>query len=252
MFKQTVKLGIRVAAISSAGLGFFIEAPSAAAFVFNGTTVEDIRAEDVGKSFTVNFDGNVGGTNVNDLTSWAKFTLQSFTGTEAIFGIQLDNTSTGSITSRTSALGFDIDGAEIQSASVTGGLFANAHTDDSLPNGFGAIDVCFINNKNNCKGGGGEGNEGGVSTADGVAAFTATVQLTQSVQSFAMSNFGVRYQSINGDGFSGASGTGQGTPYYEPPAPKAIPEPNTVTALVVTGFAFLQQRRRKQITKSQG
>jgi hypothetical protein len=249
MFKQTVKLGIGVAAISSAGLGFLLEAPSAAAFVFNGATIEDISAGDVGKSFTVNFDGNVGGTNVNDLTSWAKFTLQSFTGTEAIFGVQLDNTSTGSITSRTSALGFDIDGAEIQSASVTGGLFANAHTDGSLPNGFGAIDACFINNKNNCKGGGGEGNEGGVSTADGVAAFTATVQLTQSVQSFAMSNFGVRYQSINGDGFSGASGTGRGTPYYEPPAPKAIPEPNTVAALLVTGFAFLQQRRRKQITK---
>lgn len=249
MFKQTVKLGIRVAAISSAGLGFLIEAPSAAAFVFNGATIENISAEDVGKSFTVNFDGNVERKNVNDLTSWAKFTLQSFTGTEAIFGIQLDNTSTGNITSRTSALGFNLDGADIKTSSVTGGVFANAHTNDSLPNGFGGIDVCFINNKNNCKGGGGEGNDGGISTADGVGTFTASLKLTQSVQSFAMSNFGVRYQSINGDGFSGASGTGQGTPYYEPPAPKAIPEPNTVTALVVTGFAFLQQRRRKQVTK---
>ncbi len=251
MFKQTVKLGIKVAAISSAGLVLLLEAPSAAAFVFNGTTVEDISAGDVGKSFTVNFDGNVGGTNVNHLTSWAKFTLQSFTGKEAVFGIELDNTSTGNITSRTSALGFNLDGAQIQSASVTGGVFANAHTYDSLPNGFGAIDVCFINNKNNCKGGGGEGNGGGVSTADGVAVFTATLQLTQSVQSFAMSNFGVRYQSINGDGFIGASGTGRGTPYYEPPAPKAIPEPSAVTALLVTGFAFLRQRRRKQMTKSQ-
>lgn len=249
MFKQTVKLGIRVAAISSA-VGFLISSPSAAAFVFNGTTVENITADDVGKSFTVKFDGNVGGTNVNGLTSWAKFTLQSFTGNEAIFGIQLDNTSTGNMTSRTSALGFNLGGAKLKSASIAGGVFANAHTYDSLPNGFGGIDVCFINNKNNCKGGGGEGNQGGVSTADGVATFTAKVQLTQSVQAFAMSNFGVRYQSINGDGFIGASGTGRGTPYYEPPAPKAIPEPSTVTALVVTGVAFLQQRRKKQITNN--
>jgi hypothetical protein len=251
MFKQTVKLAIRVAAISSAGLGFLVEAPSADAFVFNGASVQDITAADIGKSFKVNFNGNVGGKNVSNLTSWAKFTLQSFTGKEAVFGIQLDNTSTGNITSRTSALGFNLDGADIKSAR-TGGVFANAHTYDSLPNGFGDIDVCFINNKNNCKGGLGEGNQGGVSTADEVATFTATLQLTQSVQSFAMSNFGVRYQSINGDGFSGASGTGRGTPYYEPPKPKAIPEPSTVTALLVTGFAFIQQRRRKQITKSQG
>lgn len=252
MFRQTTKLAIGMAAISSAGLAFMGVTPSASAFVFNGSSVEDITADDVGQSFTIDFDGNVDRTQVDGLTSWAKFTLESFTGTQAIFDIELENTSTGSITSRTSALGFDIDGATVDSASVAGSLFEDAHINDSLPNGFGNIDVCFINNTNNCKGGGGEGNNGGVSTGQGPSTFTATIELTESVQNFAMSNFGVRYQSINGDDFSGASGTGRGTPYYEAPKPKAIPEPSTVTAVLLSGFALVQQRRRKQTTKNEG
>jgi hypothetical protein len=251
MFRQTAKLAIGMATISSAGLTFLSVTPAASAFVFNGSSVEDITSGDVGQSFMINFDGNVNRTQVDGLTSWAKFTLQSFTGTQAIFNIDLENTSTGSITSRTSALGFDIDGATVSGATVSGSLFANAHINDSLPNGFGDIDVCFINNKNNCKGGGGEGNDGGVSTGEGVSTFTATVELTESVQSFAMSNFGVRYQSIEGAEDLGTSGTGRGTPYYQEPKPKAIPEPSTVTAVLVSGFALVQQRRRKQTTKNE-
>lgn len=247
MFRQKAKLAIGVAAISSAGFGFLGITPSASAFVFDGTRVEGITASDVGQSFTINFDGNVDRTDVEGLSSWAKFTLQEFTGTEATFGIDLENTSTGSITSRTSALGFDIDGTDVSSVSVGGTLFENAHTNDSLPNGFGDIGVCLIDNKNNCKGGGGEGNGGGVSTGSGASTFTATMQLTESVESFAMSNFGVRYQSIEGTDL-GTSGTGRGVPYYEAPQPRAIPEPSTVTALLVSGFALVQQRRRKQGT----
>lgn len=250
MVKQKVKLAIRAAAISSAGFGFLGLIPAASAFVFNGSKVQDITADDVGQSFIINFDGNVNQTNLTGLTSSAKFTLQSFTGTDAVFGIELKNTSTGTITSRTSALGFDIDGATVNTAAVGGTLFKNAHTYDSLPNGFGNIDVCFINNTNNCKGGGGEGNNGGVSTGDTANQFTATVKLTQSVKTFAMSNFGVRYQSINGTTL-GTSGTGRGTPYYEAPPAQSIPEPSTLTAVLLSGFALVQQRRRKQATNNE-
>ena len=258
MFRQTAKLAIGVAAISSAGVGFLGVTPSASAFVVKGSSVndyrvEDITVQDVGQSFIINFDGNVENTPVNGLTSKATFTLKSFIDSEAIFDIELENTSTGSITSsRTSALGFNIDGATVDTVSVAGSLFDDAHINKSLPNGFGKIDVCFINNENNCKGGGGEGNDGGISTGDGASTFTASVQLSPSVESFAMSNFGVRYQSINGDGFSGASGTGRATPYYEAPPAQAIPEPSTVTAVLVSGFALVQQRRRKQTTKNEG
>ena len=246
MFRQA-KLAIGLAAISSAGFGFLGFTPSASAFVFNGTTVDDISADDVGNSFIINFDGNVNETDVDGLTSWAKFTLESFTGTEATFGIELKNTSTGNITSRTSALGFDIDGATVNNASVAaGGLFKKGHINGAFPNGFGDIETCFTDG-NNCQGGG----NGGVSTDDPASTFTATVQLTESVENFALSNFGVRYQSIDGDGFNGASGTGRATPYYEAPPAQSIPEPNTVTAVLLSGFALVQQRRRKQVTNSQ-
>lgn len=245
MFRQKVQLAIGVAAIFSAGFGFLGATPSASAFVFNGTTVEDITADDVNQSFIINFDGNVDRTDVEGLTSWAKFTLKSFTGSEAIFDIDLENTSTGDITSRTSALGFDID-TDIDTAGVAaGGLFGKAHINGSFPNGFGNIDTCFTDG-NNCQG----GNNGGVSTGDGASTFTASVQLTQSVESFALSNFGVRYQSIEGTNL-GTSGTGRGTPYYEAPPPQSIPEPGTLTALLVSGLALVQQRRRKQMTKSE-
>ena len=76
------------------------------------------------------------------------------------------------------------------------------------------------------------------------------------VENFALSNFGVRYQSIdgvdnNGEQLSGASGTGRGTPYYEAPPPQSIPEPNTVTAVFLSGLALAQQGRRKQVKNSQ-
>lgn len=220
MFRQKAKLAIGVAAISSAGFGFLGLTPSASAFVFNGSSVEGISADDVGKSFIINFDGNVEGNTVEDLTSTATFTLQSFSETEAIFGIDLENT--GSITSRTSALEFET----VSTSSDGEPLFEELQTYDSLANG-------------------------GVSTGEGASTFTATVQLTESVQNFAMSNFGVRYQSIDGVEELGTSGTGRGTPYYEAPPPTSIPEPSTVTALLVSGFALVQQRRRKQMNKNE-
>jgi hypothetical protein len=246
MLRQKVQLAIGVTAILSAGFGFLGSTASASAFVFDQTSVKDITSQDVGESFIVKFDGNVDRTDVEGLSSWAKFTLQSFTGSSAIFDIELENTSTGSITSRTSALGFDIDEGSLDSASVApGGLFEKAHINGSFPNGFGSIETCFTDG-NNCQG----GQNGGVSSKEGASTFTSTVQLTQSVEKFAMSNFGVRYQSIQGTAL-GTSGTGRGTPFYEQPPPQSIPEPGTLTALLVSGLALVQQRRRKQMTKSE-
>lgn len=250
MFRQPSKLAIGVAVMAAAAIHGITEAPKAQAFIFNGDRIEVDAAQDLGKSFQVTFDGNVNRTAVQGLSSLAKLTLTSFTNNQAIFNIELSNTSNNGVTSRTSALGFDIADATVTSASVvSGSVFTNAVLNDAFPNGFGNIEVCFINNATNCKGGGGTGNNSGVLTGQ-TGSFSASITLKESAQKFAMSNFGVRYQSINDGGtLSGASGTGRGTPspiVTKPKQPTSIPEPATGTAIFLAGAGLLSAGRKKQ------
>jgi|GEM_PF-869352 len=250
MFRQPSKLAIGVAVMAATAIYGITEAAPAQAFIFNGDRIEVDAAQDLGKSFQVNFDGNVERNTVEGLSSLAKFTLTSVTGNQAIFNIELSNTSNNGITSRTSALGFDIADATVTSASVlSGSLFTNAVLNDAFPNGFGKVEVCFINNATNCKGGGGTGNNSGVLTG-ATGSFAASITLSESTQKFAMSNFGVRYQSIDDGGeLSGASGTGMGTTSpiaTKPKQPTSIPEPATSTAIFLAGVGLLSAGRKKQ------
>lgn len=249
MFRQP-SIAIGVAVMAATAIYGITAPPEAQAFVFNGDRIEVDAAQDLGKSFQVTFDGNVDRTAVEGLSSLAKFTLTSFANKQAIFNIELSNTSNNGVTSRTSALGFDLADATVTSASVvSGSVFTNAVLNDAFPNGFGQVEVCFINNATNCKGGGGTGNNSGVLTGQ-TGSFSASVTLKESAQKFAMSNFGVRYQSIDDGGeLSGASGTGRGTPGListKPKQPTSIPEPATGTAILLTGMGLLSAGRKKQ------
>ncbi|MBD1922985.1 cistern family PEP-CTERM protein [Microcoleus sp. FACHB-831] len=249
MLKALSKVALGIWVLSAVGICSSVLASSASAFTFNADGSVGVGIADIDRSFQVTFDGNVATKDVTGLASLATFTFLGFTNvadtTQAKFDIALKNTSSGgTLTSRTSALGFNVD-PNLSGASVSsGGLFAYASLNDSFPNQFGTIDVCFINNKQNCKGGGGEGNEGGVSTGENSKTFSPTLTFKgNNVTSFALSNFGVRYQSINGtssDGqsFAGDSGTGTGT-FKKPAGTDKIPEPSTVSALLLIGFGIL-------------
>ncbi|WP_232731628.1 cistern family PEP-CTERM protein [Kamptonema formosum] len=254
-------------------------APSAAAFTFlNSGSGVGISADDLNKTFSVNFDGNVATQNVTGLTSEATFkflgfntvNLRSGTRTEAAFEITLSNTTSAPLLSRTSALGFDVwnfngtstgSGLALQgigNSSDSGdtrsiGLFVNDRS-GAFPNQFGDVDVCFTNG-NTCQG----GTSGGVDnnpTTDNpqTGTFTATLAFSGSVDKFALNNFGVRYQSIEGTSL-GTSGTGQGTAVNpstsESSGPRQIPEPGTVGALLLMGAGMLHKSRRKQPAVSQ-
>ena len=276
MYRPLSKLALGLAVLASAGVYSVAAAPSASAFTFLNDGSVGINDSDLKSTFTVNFDGNVATQNVTGLTSEATFKFLGFktiTGatrsdikTEAAFEITLDNTSSNGILSRTSALGFNVnnfDGTNlgttlalqgVGSASGDGntraeGLFGTSalFTNDlsgSFPNQFGALDVCFTNG-NTCQG----GTSGGVSTPDTPGTFKATLAFNGSVSQFALNNFGVRYQSIEGTNL-GTSGTGQGKAVNpstsQPPGPRQIPEPGTVGALLLMGVGLLHDRRRKQ------
>jgi hypothetical protein len=280
MFKHLSKLLFGLSAIAAVEILSLTTAPAASAasmttgfdFMNGGVGID---AMDIGKEFTVLFNGNVSTKDVSGLTSEAIFKFLGFntvgSKTEAAFEITLTNTTSGNLLSRTSALGFDVlsfDGTSFGSSLSLGGignpsgsgdtrtvgLFSNDRT-GSFPNQFGSVDVCFTNG-NTCQGGtnGGVDNNPSTSTPQ-TGKFTATVAINGNVERMALSNFGVRYQSIDGnsaDGqnFRGDSGTGEGTVKTppKPPSsgggPRKIPEPTTTLALGVVAISAMKLRKR--------
>ncbi|WP_206753797.1 cistern family PEP-CTERM protein [Leptolyngbya sp. FACHB-17] len=193
---------------------------------------------DLGKIFRINFDGNVDTKTVNGMTSFADFTFQGFTSqggnTIARFDVLLDNTTGGDIFSRVSALGFNTSATLINAS--TSGLFGDAHLNGAFPNQFGNVGVCFTNG-NTCQGGtsGGVNNSTSLPGTFDKGTFSFSLALSGNVNTLSLSNFGVRYQSIDSKslGFNGESGTGRGTSVttVTPPPPTTVtpPPPTTVT-----------------------
>jgi hypothetical protein len=228
-----VDFGISFASV--VGIYCLTIAPSASA-TSTSRPLPDIsfNSSNVGKSFQFDFNGNISTQNVAGLSSTAVFTLKSFSGTQATFDVALSNTSSGSIKSRTSALGFNVYTGLgttnqlnlVSTKTSVSGLFSNTILGGSFPNQFGNVDVCFISG-NNCQG----GTNGGVSTGEAKGNFSFTLAFSNNVSSFALGNFGVRYQSITGSSL-GTSGTGHGSR-------RKVSEPGTTTALSLFFVAAL-------------
>ncbi|NJO75727.1 MAG: cistern family PEP-CTERM protein [Leptolyngbyaceae cyanobacterium RM1_406_9] len=242
MFKSSSRLVLGLSILSTVGLYSLLAASPATAFILSSSGVT-VSASDKNQSFDIFFGGNVDTKSVSELLSKATFTFLGFStvgnNTEASFKVLLSNTSSGNVSSRTSALGFDVDQVLLGIGKSGGngantrvsGLFSNDR-EGSFPNQFGDIDVCFTDG-NSCQG----GQNGGVTTGTS-AEFLPLLAFSGKVNTFTLSNFGVRYQSIDGrssDGrsFNGASGTGRGSstapsmpPVVEPtPVPPVTPTP---------------------------
>ncbi len=201
-------------------------------------------ATPIGQTWTVRFGGNVAGVDRPGLSAEAVLELTSFgleSGRRAVgLKVQLHNTSASPITAaRVSALAFDVSAplAGIGKNGGTGntrvsGLFANDRA-GAFPNNFGDVDVCFTSG-NSCQGG---SNVGVAMGASGV--LHAVLVLQTGLNTVTLQDFGVRYQSIDGPGMNGQSGTGRGwlVP-VEPPAAAqaAVPEP---ASLFSAGLALL-------------
>lgn len=198
---------------------------------------------DVGKSFTVDYNGVENGNTVSGLTGATTFTLTGTSADSYTFSYAVDNTSSSPITgSRVSGFGFNTD-PNISGASVTG-VFNTAGT-GNVP-GIGTVDVCFKSGggTNNCAGGGG----GGVALgANANGSFT--LSFASALSSLTLSDFALRYQSITGvDGVVSATGTGtisSTSGGSSSGGPTDVPEPRDFALFGMAALAVLSRGRFK-------
>jgi len=220
------------------GLRTLVGVACALALSSVGGRASAVEITGAGQSFDISLDGNIGGTDVAGLTGAASFDVVSFNANQIVLDVTLTNTSNSVLwqSARISAFGFNSD-PNIVSASLSSDVFNNVILGGQFPNGFGSIDLCVINNRNNCTG----GRNGGL-----LIGRSETMQLTLNyngpISSINFDNFGVRYQSLSSSqlGFNGASGTGHGT------VSNPIPEPRS-TALFLLGGLLVVGVVRKQV-----
>lgn len=197
----------------------------------------------VGNSYTLNYNGfsGNGGATIAGLTASTTFTLASISTNAYVFNYSITNTSTAPVSSRVSSFGFNTN-PDADGASSTG-TFNFATLDSSYPNGIGDIDVCFKGyDTGSCAGGGGGGIDNG-QTGTG----TFTLSFLQPITALTLSDFYVRYQSVEGvRGVTSASGAGSLTNTSGGSSGNQVPEPGMVGLIggALLATAFLRRRRK--------
>jgi MYXO-CTERM domain-containing protein len=197
-----------------------------------------LGADDVGTSFTLNYNGFADGNVIEGLGGSTTFTLTNVTATSYSFDYSVANTTGDGLTSTISSFAFDTN-PDIVSASSTG-AFNHTVLDSNYPNGIGNVDVCFkAGFSNSCA-----GNSGGV-TAGNTGAGSLTLGFSEPVSELTLDNFFVRYQSISGAGnVTSASGTVTGSS-TSGGTPVPVSEPG-MALLFGLGLAVLAAARRRR------
>jgi hypothetical protein len=207
-----------------------------------------LDASKIGQSYSFNYNGFSDGSTISGLTSSTTFTLTGINGNDYSFDYSVANTSGAPVTgSRLSGFAFNTD-PNIASATSTG-AFSYTALNSNYPNGIGTVDVCFKDAQTgSCAGGANGGLDAGQSGSG-----TFSLSFLQPVAALSLSDFFVRYQSIEGvPGITSASGSGSltsstsstsgGTP---------VPEPGVLGMMAGALAAVAVLRRRRNGQKAQ-
>lgn len=196
-----------------------------------------VSAADIGNSYTIDYDGFTDGQTIDGLTGQTTFTLTGVTGTTYSFDYSVANTSSDPIdASRLSIFGFNTD-PNISGATSTGEFDQTAS--GNVPSGFGHVEVCFKGATGpNCSGGGSAGVELGDSTTGSL-----TLSFADMLDELTLSDFFVRYQSIDGPGMTGGSAIGRGTVSSSGGTP--VPAPAALGLFAIAAGGLLTRRSRK-------
>lgn len=198
-----------------------------------------LDASKIGESYSFNYNGYSDGTTIDGLSSTATFKLTGVSGNSYTFDYSVSNTSAAPVTgSRLSGFAFNTN-PDIASATSTG-AFSYTTLASNYPNGIGKVDVCFKDAQTgSCAGGA----NGGL-TAGETGGGSFSLNFLQPVSSLSLSDFFVRYQSIEGvPGITSASGSGSLTSTST--GGTAVPEPGTLGMFAAAAFGLAFVRRRK-------
>jgi hypothetical protein len=171
------------------------------------------------------------------LSATVKFTLNSLSATQAIFGMEVKNNSSGPGANRLTSFGIDIVSPALTFASANGGWDATRNT--NFPS-FGTVNLCIWDGSN-CSGGASQGVGEGLTESFDLSLRTAGNFLTNGV-SFT-SPYAVKFQSVgNQNGSIEFTGCIVGTPGC---GPTQVPEPASI-ALVGLGLLGAAIARRRK------
>jgi len=170
------------------------------------STASAVTVSAVNEQFTLDFNGIINGVQQDGLTSSATFTVDSFAGNTWVFDVELSNTSSNPITqSLVTAFGFATNPDVASGSTANGDIFDRVFLTDMTPQpNLTDIEVCVnASNGNNCSG---QGNTG-ISLGNSEQ-LTLTLVLTNPTATLELTDFFVRYQSLEGQtGSSSAIGT---------------------------------------------
>lgn len=197
----------------------------------------------IGQSHTITFDGFVdGGASLPGLSSQLTLTLSSIVNGIYNFNYALTNTgATGdSISSRVSGFAFNTD-PDIVGASSTG-TYGFTNLDSNYPNGIGRVDVCFKGaDTGSCAGGG----SGGVFDGESGTG-TLSLDFGSAISGLTLSDFFVRYQSIEGiPGVTSASGRQTGSSTSTSSGGSEVPAPGMLVIFAMALLALVAPNRRR-------
>lgn len=217
----------------------------------NAVTLKAAQAGTAAAQFTRDYNGYINESLNSALSGSILFQLTSVTngGKTWNFSATITNTSHAPLTSaRISGFGFSTDGT-LSGVSAGSGTFQNGVFNNSRglnvnqlsPN----VQVCFTAGSN-CTGGGGNGLRMGAPYPSTTQNFSLNFSLARTA--LTISNFIMRYQSISGGGFNGASGSGFGSvPSGIDPGGDPVPEPaNWVMLIAGFGLVGAMARRHRQ------
>lgn len=204
-----------------------------------------LDASKIGESYSFNYNGYSDGATINGLTSTATFKLTGIDGNSYAFDYSVTNTSSAPVTgSRLSGFAFNTD-PDIASATSTG-AFSYTTLDSNYPNGIGTVGVCFKDAQTGSCAGGANGGLAAGQTGTG----TFSLNFLQPVSALSLSDFYVRYQSIEGvRGITSASGSGSltSTSTSTSTGGTPVPEPGVLGmfAGAAIGLAVVRRRRSR-------
>jgi hypothetical protein len=202
-----------------------------------------LDSSSIGTANTITFDGFVdGGPSLSGLSSQLTLTLSSIVNGVYNFDYALTNTgATGdSISSRVSGFAFNTDPSIVGASST--GTYNFTQLGGNYPNGIGSVDVCFKGaSTGSCAGGGSAGVFDG-QTGSG----TLSLDFGGAIGSLSLSDFFVRYQSIDGiPGVTSASGRQTGSTTSSSSGGSEVPAPGMVLIFAMALVALFRSTWRK-------